>query len=119
MILNSSQIRAIEQKEFRLRKNSFSLMQSAGEKCADFFLNCIPKSKDILVVCGPGNNGGDGFIIGKSLIDKGYKVKIFFILNSKNKKNDNSKALKYLDYKVLNLSDLNRELKKKNKANNY
>ena len=38
MILNSSQIRAIEQKEFRLRENSFSLMQSAGEKCADFFL---------------------------------------------------------------------------------
>ena len=115
MILNSSQIRAIEQKEFRLRENSFSLMQSAGEKCADFFFNCIPKSKDILVVCGPGNNGGDGFIIGKSLIDNGYKVRIFLILNLKNKKNDNSKALKYLDYKVLNLSDLNRELKKKTK----
>ena len=115
MILNSSQIRAIEQKEFRLRENSFSLMQSAGEKCADFFFNCIPKSKDILVVCGPGNNGGDGFIIGKSLIDKGYKVKIFLILNLKNNKNDNYKALKYLDYKVLNLSDLNRELKKKTK----
>ena len=35
MILNSSEIKAIEQKEFKLRKNSFSLMQSAGEKYAD------------------------------------------------------------------------------------
>ena len=36
MILNSSEIKAIEQKEFKLRKNSFSLMQSAGEKSADY-----------------------------------------------------------------------------------
>ncbi len=36
MIFNSSEIKAIEQKEFKLRKNPFSLMQSTGEKCSDY-----------------------------------------------------------------------------------
>ena len=70
MILNSSEIKAIEQKEFKLRKNSFSLMQSAGEKCANYISSNVLKSKELLVMCGPGNNGGDGFIIGNSLINK-------------------------------------------------
>jgi NAD(P)H-hydrate repair Nnr-like enzyme with NAD(P)H-hydrate epimerase domain len=70
MILNSSEIKAIEQKEFKLRKNSFFLMQSAGEKCADYISSNVSKSKELLVICGPGNNGGDGFIIGNSLINK-------------------------------------------------
>ncbi|NCU48859.1 MAG: bifunctional ADP-dependent NAD(P)H-hydrate dehydratase/NAD(P)H-hydrate epimerase, partial [Candidatus Fonsibacter lacus] len=63
MILNSSEIKAVEQKEFKLRKNSFSLMQSAGEKCADYISGNISKNNEVLVICGPGNNGGDGFII--------------------------------------------------------
>jgi NAD(P)H-hydrate epimerase len=77
MILNSSEIKAIEQKEFKLRKNSFSLMQSAGEKCANYISSKVSKNKELLVISGPGNNGGDGFIIGNCLLKKGYIVKIF------------------------------------------
>jgi NAD(P)H-hydrate epimerase len=113
MILNSSEIKAIEQKEFKLRKNSFSLMQSAREKCANYISREVSKNKELLVICGPGNNGGDGFIIGKSLLNKGYKVKIFLILPLKNKKKDNYKAFKHLSCKVFNLKDLHKELKKK------
>ena len=113
MILNSSEIKAIEQKEFKLRKNSFSLMQSAGEKCADFISSKISQNKELFIVCGSGNNGGDGFIIGHSLINKGYKVKIFLVLSIKNKKNDNYKAFKQLNCKIFNLKDLEKELKKK------
>jgi len=117
MILNSSEIKAVEQKEFKLRKNSFSLMQSAGEKCADYISGNISKNNEVLVICGPGNNGGDGFIISNSLLNKGYKVKIFLILPLKNKKNDNHKAFKKLNCEVFNLNDLHKELKKKNKTN--
>ena len=113
MILNSSEIRAIERKEFKLRKNSFSLMQSAGEKCADYISRNISKNKELFIVCGHGNNGGDGFIIGHSLINKGYKVKIFLVLPIRNKNNDNYKAFKNLNCKIYNLKDLNKELKKK------
>jgi len=113
MILNSSEIKGIELKEFKLRKNSFSLMQSAGEKCANYISSKISKNKELFVVCGPGNNGGDGFIIGHSLLQKGYKVKIFLVLPLRNKDNDNYKAFKRLNCKVYNLKELNKELKKK------
>jgi ADP-dependent NAD(P)H-hydrate dehydratase / NAD(P)H-hydrate epimerase len=113
MILNSSEIKAIEQKEFRLRKNSFSLMQSAGEKCANYISSKVSKNKELLVICGPGNNGGDGFIIGNYLLKKGYKVKIFLTIPLKNKKNDNYKAFNELNCKVFNLKDLHKELKRK------
>jgi len=115
MILNSSEIKAIEQKEFKLRKNSFSLMQSAGEKCAEYISENISKNNDVLVICGPGNNGGDGFIISNCLFNKGYKVKTFLILPLKNKKNDNHKAFKKLEGEVFNLNNLHKELKKKTK----
>ena len=115
MILNSSEIKALEQKEFKLRKNSFSLMQSAGEKCADYISSNVARNKEVLVICGPGNNGGDGFIIGNDLLNKGYKVKIFLTLPLNNKKNDNYKAFKRLDCEVFNLKDLYKELKKKTK----
>ena len=115
MILNSSEIKAIEQKEFKLRKNSFSLMQSAGEKCADYISSNVARNKEILVICGPGNNGGDGLIIGNDLLNKGYKVKIFLTHPLKNKKRDNYKAFKRLDCEVFNLKDLHKELKKKTK----
>ena len=113
MILNSSEMKAIEKKEFKLRKNSFSLMQSAGEKCANYISSKVSKNKELLVICGPGNNGGDGFIIAKSLINKGHKVKIFLVLPLKNKRKDNYKAFDCLNYKFFNLKDLHKELKKK------
>jgi NAD(P)H-hydrate repair Nnr-like enzyme with NAD(P)H-hydrate epimerase domain len=50
MILNSSEIKAIERKEFKLRKNSFSLMQSAGEKCANYISTKVSKNKELLVI---------------------------------------------------------------------
>ena len=113
MILNSIEIKAVEKEEFKLRKNSFSLMQSAGERCSDYISSKISKNDEILVICGPGNNGGDGFIIGNCLINKGYKVKIFLILPIKNKKKDNYKAFNKLNCEVFCLKDLHKELKRK------
>ncbi len=45
MIFNSSEIKAIEQKEFKLRKNSFSLMQSAGENVQIIYQAMFQKIK--------------------------------------------------------------------------
>ena len=49
------------------------LMRNAGVLCAGKLEKLIPdKSKRIVILCGSGNNGGDGFVIAYSLFESGY-----------------------------------------------
>lgn len=55
------------------------LMEIAGQRMVDFLVSIEDKStENILVVCGHGNNGGDGFVIARGLKNKGYYVNILF-----------------------------------------
>ena len=77
-ILSVKAMKKIESVNFKNR-NSFFFMKKAGARCANKILK-IQKSKNFLIYCGPGNHGGDGFIIGKTLLKKGWKLN----LNTKN-----------------------------------
>ena len=54
------------------------MMENAGAACARNIRNVIEKEKqtrrNIAVVCGKGNNGGDGFVIARKLFENGYHV---------------------------------------------
>lgn len=52
-----------------LKKNSFSVMQKAASLCSKFILKNY-KPKNVVVLCGPGNNGGDGLLIANNLLKK-------------------------------------------------
>lgn len=52
------------------------LMENAGAAAADE-ISRICCGKSAAVICGTGNNGGDGFVIVRHLICKGWKVKVF------------------------------------------
>jgi NAD(P)H-hydrate epimerase len=84
-------------------------MKSAGTAAAKIILKLIKKQPTI-VVCGPGNNGGDGFILAEHLRKKGYKVDVF-CLQKKYYKGDALKALNQLQIKSKNILDL--KIKKK------
>ena len=101
-ILSIKDIKQLEVQEFKKRGNSFSLMKSAGMAASKVILKLI-KKQPIIVVCGPGNNGGDGFIIGNYLHKKNYKVEVF-CLKKENYKGDALKALKQLKIKTQNIS---------------
>ena len=101
-ILSVKDIKKLEIQEFKKRGNSFSLMKSAGISAAKIILKLI-KKKPIIVVCGPGNNGGDGFIIGNYLHKKNYKVEVF-CLQKKYYKDDALKAFKELKIRTRNIS---------------
>ena len=68
-VISVKTMKKIESNNFK-NKNSFFFMKKAGQGCAKEILK-INKSKNFLIYCGPGNNGGDGFIIGHELINKG------------------------------------------------
>lgn len=62
------------------------LMERAALAVADEIQKRVPQEKDkeqasILVVCGAGNNGGDGFAAARLLFLKGYQVKIWMVGN--------------------------------------
>jgi len=48
------------------------LMETAGAKCADAIIKAYPEETDasIVVLCGSGNNGGDGYVIARHLYDE-------------------------------------------------
>ena len=102
-VFSVEEIKEIESREFRKRGgDSFSLMVNAGVNCAKKIIKLV-KKKPIIIVCGPGNNAGDGFIIGNYLNTKNYKVDLFCLKN-KSYKRDALKALKRLKIKTQNIS---------------
>ena len=60
------EIKKIEKKEFKKLKNSYTLMRRAGTSCAKKIYK-LKMNKNFIVICGPGNNGGDGLVISKVL----------------------------------------------------
>jgi hydroxyethylthiazole kinase-like uncharacterized protein yjeF len=52
------------------------LMDRAGRAVADLVANRYPLGTRIVVACGPGNNGGDGFVAARILRERGYPVRI-------------------------------------------
>ncbi|HMZ76081.1 MAG TPA: NAD(P)H-hydrate dehydratase [Rhodocyclaceae bacterium] len=51
------------------------LMERAGAAAADLARRLLGSSAgDVLVLCGPGNNGGDGFVLARHLLQAGHRV---------------------------------------------
>src|ERR1044072_4552265 len=55
-----------------------TLMEKAGRAVADAAAR-HPLGTRIAVVAGPGNNGGDGFIAGRVLAERGYPVRMLLM----------------------------------------
>lgn len=54
----------------------FDLMQRAGQFAWRKLLDNYPNIRSLLIFCGPGNNGGDGYILAKAAISYGLQVTV-------------------------------------------
>src|SRR3984893_1955425 len=59
------------------------LMENAGTAIAEFLQARIAvlAEQKILVLCGKGNNGGDGLVVARQLKDSGCKAVVFLFAN--------------------------------------
>jgi hydroxyethylthiazole kinase-like uncharacterized protein yjeF len=75
-ILSSSQMKDADAKTIQnFRTPGFTLMQKAGKSVAAAVMERFEK-RPVLVLCGPGNNGGDGFIAADALKKKKWDVRV-------------------------------------------
>jgi NAD(P)H-hydrate epimerase len=54
------------------------LMETASRGVADEVSARFPDAETVAVLCGPGNNGGDGFVAARYLMERGYRVRLGF-----------------------------------------
>ena len=52
------------------------LMENAGRGAAEVLISQEPPLRKVLIVCGKGNNGGDGFVIARHLAIRGIDVRV-------------------------------------------
>ena len=57
--------------------SSLQLMERAAQQCADWLIERYDKQQKIFIVCGKGNNGGDGVAIARLLYKEGYQSEIY------------------------------------------
>jgi hydroxyethylthiazole kinase-like uncharacterized protein yjeF len=57
--------------------SSLILMENAGRNVAEEALKMLRGKKKVAIVCGVGNNGGDGLVAARHLLNAGINVKVY------------------------------------------
>src|SRR5690349_2836223 len=96
-IVSSAEMREIDRiTTERFGVPSLTLMENAGSGVARFVLQQYPDKKRVLVVCGKGNNGGDGFVAARKLHEGGKDVAVVLLAHPDEVKGDAKKMLERL-----------------------
>ena len=88
------------------------LMENAGRSCAELIkdkLQAVNKPR-VCIFCGTGNNGGDGYVIARHLLNSGFEVAVMIVGEVEKIKGDakvNLDILRRLDLHIerLNVTD--------------
>jgi NAD(P)H-hydrate epimerase len=79
-IVSAEEMRAIDRATSeRFDVPSLALMENAGTAVAEYVLTNHCSAHQIVVFCGKGNNGGDGFVAARVLLQKGKAVQLVLL----------------------------------------
>jgi hydroxyethylthiazole kinase-like uncharacterized protein yjeF len=75
-LLTAEEMRRAERLAIESGVPTLKLMENAGLGVAEEVVRRFPRGSKVVVLCGPGNNGGDGFVAARSLRERGYQVRL-------------------------------------------
>lgn len=79
-IVSAAEMREIDRvTSDRFGVPSTTLMENAGSAVARFVLSDYTQAERIGILCGKGNNGGDGFVVARKLSEAGRMVRVLLL----------------------------------------
>ena len=80
IIVTAAEMKEIEKKAADKGLSYYQMMENAGTAASDFIKSKEKiKDKSVLVFCGKGNNGGDGYVVARKLRQDGGDVKLVMV----------------------------------------
>lgn len=76
-VVSNSLLRYADKRSVESGISGYELVKNAAEIVVDTILEKFPARFRVSVLCGPGNNGGDGYFIAQLLRDKKFRVNVF------------------------------------------
>ena len=75
VLLTTEQMRAAEAAAMAAGVSGAALMEAAGMRASEIIMRAWDQ-RPVAVLCGPGNNGGDGFVVARRLKEAGWTVRV-------------------------------------------
>jgi ADP-dependent NAD(P)H-hydrate dehydratase / NAD(P)H-hydrate epimerase len=101
-IVTAAEMRAIDRATSeRFGVPSLTLMENAGTAVAEHAVSQYKNTKKILVICGKGNNGGDGFVAARHLHASGKRVLVILLADPAELKGDAGEMYRKLPTEAL------------------
>src|SRR6476646_10640299 len=71
-VLTAAQMREVDRKTIEMGIPGIVLMENAGHRVVEFLVETFApvESQRIVILCGKGNNGGDGLVVARQLFTR-------------------------------------------------
>ena len=100
-ILTAAEMASVDRATVEAGGSMDTLMEAAGAAVAKFCLRRYPAAERVMVLCGKGNNGGDGMVAARLLAGEGVGVRVLLA----GRKDDVSGQAAYALRKLLEATD--------------
>jgi NAD(P)H-hydrate epimerase len=81
-VLTAAQMREVDRRTIEMGIPGIVLMENAGHRVVEFLIEKFPKlgSERIVILCGKGNNGGDGLVVARQLFTRFHPAALDVVL---------------------------------------
>ena len=83
-VLTAEQMAAVDRRAIdEMGIPGMVLMENAAVGVVDALADVFPLAENVVVLCGPGNNGGDGLAVARHLDARGYGVRTLLLVGGR------------------------------------